>query len=276
LEPAVHAPAPPQQPDLAAAVPAPPALADLAATLPIAPAPAEVSPPEPPHLKPPAIGAVAAPGLTSMEPPPPGAAGRISAELELELEQLRGRRRGRSIFKAPFALMGGLREEIRLIQTRREREREAERQAILQTIRNLPDDGYQQMVLDIFRRDGYVILKAENNVKDVIDLECQRHGERVFVQLRHRGDLLVSEEKVREVFDAMARGGATGGFAFTDGSFTWGADELARQTGIVLVDGNVLVDLMEEMAIADAAQRSGGAKVSGVLKGMFGKSGGEG
>jgi HJR/Mrr/RecB family endonuclease len=259
----VHAPAPPEQPELAAAAaaPAPPALADLAATLPIAPAPAEI--------------AVAPPELTSMEPPP-GAAGRISTELELELEQLRGRRRGRSIFKAPFALMGGLREEIRLIQTRREREREAERQAILQTIRNLPDDGYQQMVLDIFRRDGYVILKAENNVKDVIDLECQRHGERVFVQLRHRGDRLVSEEKVREVLDAMARGGATGGFAFTDGSFTWGADELARQTGIVLVDGNVLVDLMEEMAIADAAQRSGGAKVSGVLKGMFGKSGGEG
>jgi restriction endonuclease Mrr len=168
--------------------------------------------------------------------------------------------------------MGGLREEMRLIQTRREREREAERKAILDSIRELPDDGYQQMVLDIFRRDGYVILKAENNVSDVIDLECQRHGERVFVQYRHRGDLLVAEDAVRQVQAAMVTGGADGGFLFTDGSFTWGADELARQTGIVLVDGNVLVDLMEEMTMADAAQRSGGAKVSSLFKGMFGKS----
>jgi hypothetical protein len=250
-------------------MPAEPALPELAATVPVAPAPPAFSPSQPAPPGPPEPAQEARPELTTSAPPP----ARVSTELELELDGLRDRRGSPGFLKAPFALMGSLREEIRLIQTRRERAREAERKGILDSIRNLPDDGYQQMVLDIFRRDGYVILKAENNVIDVIDLECQRQSERVFVQCRNRGDLLVSEDKVREVQAAMVTGGANGGFLFTDGSFTWGADELARQTGIVLVDGNVLVDLMEEMTMADAAQRSGGAKVTGLLKGMFGKSG---
>jgi hypothetical protein len=204
-----------------------------------------------------------------LEPQTPSPAPPARQSVQLEVEELR-REKKPGLFGGSFALLGSMRKEIEHIQTRREREREAERTAILESIRNLPDDGYRAMVLDIFRRDGYVILKAEDNVKHAIDLECQRQGERVFVQYRRRGDLLLAEEPIREVQEAVAAGGANGGFVFTDGSFTWGADELARQTGIVLVDGNVLVDLMEEMTMADAAQESRQAKFFKAVTGMLG------
>lgn len=186
---------------------------------------------------------------------------------DLDLGELRGRNK-RGFFSSPFAILGGMREEIKEIQSKRDLEREQERSTILQTIRELPDEGYQKMVLDIFRRDGYLILKAEDNVSGVIDLECQRHGERVFVQHRRRGDLLQAEDRVREVHEAVVAAGADGGFVFTDGSFTWGADELARQTGIVLVDGNVLVDLMEEITVADAEKdkKGLGKALGGIFK----------
>lgn len=147
------------------------------------------------------------------------------------------------------------------IRDRREEDRRQERVAILEAVRAMSWDGYQAMVADIFRREQYLVLAADPAEAAVIDMDVTKPTERMLVSCRLRGGITVTTEHLGYIYGAVERTRANGAYVITDGGFHEMAGDYAHQTGLILIDGETLIDLVIELTVADDTAKTLGGRI---------------
>lgn len=105
---------------------------------------------------------------------------------------------------------------------------------------------FEQYVADALRRSGYTVESTQLSGDQGVDLLLDMDGRRVAVQLkRHTRPL--GNKAVQEVFAGMIHYAAQEAWVITTSSFTKGALELARSTGVRLIDGNELREWLADL-----------------------------
>lgn len=149
------------------------------------------------------------------------------------------------------------------IRRRREEDRRRQRDDILKAVRAMSWEGYLAMVADIFRRDGYLVMNPDVGQAGVVDMDVTKGDERLLVSCRVRGAAVhVTEEHLQHVVAAVRSAGATGAFFLTDARFTPTARNYAHQAGVVLVDGETLIDLVIELTMAEEKDKKLGTRIA--------------
>ena len=121
---------------------------------------------------------------------------------------------------------------------------------------------FELLVGEAFRLDGFEVEHRGGAQPDGgVDLVLRRGGEKFLVQCKQWRATRVGVAVVRELFGVMAASGATGGFVVTSGTFTDDAIAFADGRNVILVDGKILLDMIERAERAPAGQR-----FSGVLR----------
>jgi len=112
------------------------------------------------------------------------------------------------------------------------------KQAGLNSIRDLDWKQFEQLVGEAFRRQGYLVTETGQGGADGgIDLRLKKGPEVFLVQCKHWRASKVSVNIVRELYGVMAAKGVTGGFVITSGHFTEDAKSFASGRNIELIDG---------------------------------------
>jgi HJR/Mrr/RecB family endonuclease len=151
--------------------------------------------------------------------------------------------------------------QAKVIQDRREQQRQAERAQIMGAIRRMDDEAYETMLLDFFRRDGYVVYRVDDPGSSAADLEIHRANERQLVSIRHRGHV-VGQDAVRELDKEVASSSTSGAFLFTDSHFSEAAIRVANNSHVTLVDGTMLAELIEELTMSELRERRASARLA--------------
>jgi len=204
--------------------------------------------PQPATEEMPAPAAAAEPEPATEEIPAPAEA---APPAETASEPARARPKARDHHQVGWRA----RVQSRMTRVRQQRqENEArERGEILAAIRNLSWDGYQALIADIFRRKAFEVLPppAEGSDLDVIDLVVDRDGQRMLVNCQLRGEMDIPIEAVTEMSTVVYNYSVAGAYLIADGSFAPEASAAAATGGIVLIDGNALIDLTIETTLKD-------------------------
>jgi HJR/Mrr/RecB family endonuclease len=151
--------------------------------------------------------------------------------------------------------------QAKVIQDRREQARTAERNQIMTAIRRMNDEAYETMLLDFFRRDGYIVYRVDDPGSSAADLEIHRGNERTLVSIKHRGHQ-VGQEAVRDLDKEVATSSVNGAFLFTDSHFTEAAIRVANNSNVTLVDGTMLAELIEELTMSELRERRASARLA--------------
>lgn len=145
--------------------------------------------------------------------------------------------------------------QSRMTRVRQQREEDEARYRaeILAAIRNLSWDGYQALIADIFRRKAFEVLPppADGTDLDVIDLVVDRDGRRMLVNCQLRGEMDIPIQAVTEMAAVAYNYSVGGAYLIADGSFAPEAAAAAQAGGVVLIDGNALIDLTIETTLKD-------------------------
>jgi len=113
---------------------------------------------------------------------------------------------------------------------------------------------FELLVGEAFRLRGFVVTETGGGGADGgVDLMLRRGNELFLVQCKQWRALKVSVSTVRELYGVMAARGAAGGFVVTSGTFTQDAKSFAEGRNMELIEGRVLVNMIEQ---ARAARQS--------------------
>ena len=113
---------------------------------------------------------------------------------------------------------------------------------ILDSIRRLSPQEFEDLVAEVYRREGYLVEQTGHGRSDVgYDLVLLREKMSVLVQCKHWLVKQIGTAPVRALAGAMHNVGATGGVCITTGKFTKPAREFAISMAIELVDGKALI-----------------------------------
>lgn len=119
---------------------------------------------------------------------------------------------------------------------------------------------FEMLVGEAFRLQGYQVVETGGNGADGgVDLVLRKNNEKFFVQCKQWKAYKVGVEVVRELYGVMAAHGAAGGFVVTSGRFTDAATEFAQGRNMKLVDGPVLLKLIQRAKSARAPTAATGA-----------------
>lgn len=120
--------------------------------------------------------------------------------------------------------------------------------AVTDAMQGVTAECFAQQVAEGFRRRGYLLPASVGGMamNDDDGWVVARHGERSLVQCAHWKATKVDVPAVQNLFDAMTRQEATGGFLVTSGRFTQHAVAFASGRRIRLIDGAALVHLLRE------------------------------
>lgn len=106
---------------------------------------------------------------------------------------------------------------------------------------------FEQLVGEGFRVQGYQVTETGGSGPDGgVDLVLSKDGDKFLVQCKQWKAYKVGVEVVRELYGVMAAKGAAGGFVVTSGRFTEPAREFARGRNLKLLDGPVLLQLLQK------------------------------
>jgi restriction system protein len=125
----------------------------------------------------------------------------------------------------------------------------------------MDDEAYETMLLDFFRRDGYVVYRVDDPGSSAADLEIHRGNERQLVSIKHRGHV-VGQDAVRELDKEVASSNTGGAFLFTDSHFSEAAIRVANTSNVTLVDGTMLAELIEELTMSELRERRATARLA--------------
>ena len=130
---------------------------------------------------------------------------------------------------------------------------------ILAAVRNLSWDGYQALIADIYRRKAFEVFPppVSGSDLDVIDLVVDRDGKRMLINCQLRGEMDIPAAAVTEMGNVVANYSVAGAYLIADGSFAPDAAEAAAANGVVLIDGDALIDLVIETTLKDESKPSG-------------------
>jgi restriction system protein len=106
---------------------------------------------------------------------------------------------------------------------------------------------FEQLVGEGFRVQGYQVIETGGSGPDGgVDLVLRKDGDKFLVQCKQWKAYKVGVEVVRELYGVMAAKGAAGGFVVTSGQFTEPARGFAQGRNLKLVDGPVLLQLLQK------------------------------
>ena len=125
--------------------------------------------------------------------------------------------------------------------------RQLDRQAGIETIRELSWQQLERLLAEAFRRQGYVVTETPPSNDGGVDLILDRRGERVLVQCKQWKVWKVGVKTVRELAGVVATQKATCGIVVTSGEYTRDARTFSEQSGIRLIDGSELVQLIRSV-----------------------------
>ena len=128
------------------------------------------------------------------------------------------------------------------------RRRLVDGQSSLDSIRALSWQEFEQLVAEVYRRQGYRVLERGGASADGgIDLELRRKDKTLVVQCKRWKTRTVGVELVRELYGAMAGEEAHGAIFVSSGSYTPDAIDFTRDKPIKLVDGRELVQMLRDV-----------------------------
>lgn len=100
---------------------------------------------------------------------------------------------------------------------------------------------FENVVGEHFRRRGYAVVETGGSQPDGgVDLTVSKDGERYVVQCKRWKARQVGVPVVRELIGSITQQGAVGGFLVASGGVTSPAKDLARDAGVMIVDGRAL------------------------------------
>ncbi|MBV0882203.1 restriction endonuclease [Noviherbaspirillum sp. L7-7A] len=144
--------------------------------------------------------------------------------------------------------------------------RRRQRRALVATVTQNPAAGvldglsweeFERLVGEGFRLQGYRVIETGGSGPDGgVDLVLSKGSETYLVQCKQWKAYKVGVEVVRELYGVMAAKGAAGGFVVTSGQFTEPAREFARGRNLKLVDGQVLLRLLQPVQTARSGNSS--------------------
>jgi Restriction endonuclease/GAF domain len=145
------------------------------------------------------------------------------------------------------------------VAAQKEEDRLRYRQEILAAVRNLSWDGYQALIADIYRRKAFEVFPppVSGTDLDVIDLVVDRDGKRMLINCQLRGEMDIPAAAVTEMGNVVYNYSVAGAYLIADGSFAADAIEAAGAGGVVLIDGEALIDLVIETTLKDESKPSG-------------------
>jgi hypothetical protein len=162
----------------------------------------------------------------------------------------------------PAAKRPGWRERVGSRMTRVAEQKQEEevryRQEILAAVRNLSWDGYQALIADIYRRKAFEVFPppVSGSDLDVIDLVVDRDGKRMLINCQLRGEEGIPAAAVTEMGNVVYNYSVAGAYLIADGSFAQDAIDAAPASGVVLIDGEALIDLVIETTLKDESKPS--------------------
>jgi restriction system protein len=113
---------------------------------------------------------------------------------------------------------------------------------------------FEILVGEAFRRNGFQVMETGGKGADGgVDLVLRKNNEKFFVQCKQWKAYKVGVEVVRELYGVMAAHGAAGGFVVTSGRFTDAATEFAQGRNLKLIDGPMLLKLIQHAKISHSA-----------------------
>lgn len=117
---------------------------------------------------------------------------------------------------------------------------------------------FERLIGEEFRRRGFIVTGFGGGIQSgsgrSADLALMRKGERFLVEYKQWRKQQVDVTVVRDLGTMIRAAGARGGYLFTAGEFTCEARELARSTGIELIDGALLgVDWLRSARVPEGA-----------------------
>jgi restriction system protein len=114
-------------------------------------------------------------------------------------------------------------------------------------LKNMSWQQFETLVGEGFRRRGYSLKETGGGRPDGgVDLVLSKNGEKTLVQCRQWKAFKVGVSTVRELYGAMAAGGAAADIVVTFGKFTHEAEAFAACQYIRLMNGDALMKLLQE------------------------------
>lgn len=160
----------------------------------------------------------------------------------------------------PFSvllLMASVLAGIRLLWQRRYRQMLLARQTGLDSIRTLSWQKFEHLVGEAYRQQGYQVEERGGAGSDEgIDLVLRKSGLRTLVQCKHWRTTKIGVPTVRELLGAMTAQQGDRGVVVCTGYYTQPAITFAKANGIVLINGEALVELINMGADAPVASES--------------------
>jgi restriction system protein len=119
-----------------------------------------------------------------------------------------------------------------------------QRLSTLDGLRSLEPDQFQYFIWHLFDRIGFVIDKTPMSADGGVDGFATRNGHRFALQIkRYKG--AIGSPQLRDFFGAMQHAKVLGGIIITTSNFTVPAVAFADKKPIILVTGEMLIDLIE-------------------------------
>jgi DnaJ-domain-containing protein 1 len=100
---------------------------------------------------------------------------------------------------------------------------------------------FQDLVADLFRESGYIAMKSNNEDDEEVNLVLSANGAKDLVRCGQRNAKL-GLSTLHRFYISMMRARASHGFVLTTASFQQSAQAFARERGISLIDGAVLME----------------------------------
>jgi restriction system protein len=130
--------------------------------------------------------------------------------------------------------------------------RKFDQQRGLEDIRKLSWRQFESIVGEAFRRRGYLTVENGGGGADGgVDLVLHRDGKKFYVQCKQWKVFSVGVKPIRELFGVISARGAAGGFFVASGTYTRDARAFAEESGIELIDGPALEEMVKEARSAE-------------------------
>lgn len=153
----------------------------------------------------------------------------------------------------------------KLLDRRRRELQVGDAEAIAKSIENLSTVGYRDMIGDLFRREGYTLAAGDGPDADVIDLEVSRGHKRWLINCQLRGIAMIDVAPLVEMSKVVKHSKAAGAFLIADGEFVPEALIYAQENNIILVDRQLLLGMVVELALEDAKKNTLGLRLARMM-----------
>lgn len=128
------------------------------------------------------------------------------------------------------------------------RRRLLEQQSGIESIRDLSWQEFELLVGEAFRQEGFAVEENGGGGADGgVDLRLRRDGKTYLVQCKRWKERQVPVTAVRELYGLVAAEKADGAFFVSCGTFTPDAQRFADNNGVVLVNGDELVEAINSV-----------------------------